>query len=45
MFEKYAAFVGAVFLQNVKERSDRHLDFFVTLRFDDDNYGPLRPGV
>jgi hypothetical protein len=26
--EKHAAFVAAIFLQNVKEQSDDHLDFF-----------------
>jgi len=33
---KYAAFVGAIFLQNVKEQSDDHLDFFITFHFDGD---------
>jgi hypothetical protein len=28
--ENYAAFVAAIFLQNVKEQSDDHLDFFIT---------------
>ena len=34
--EKYAAFVATIFLQNVKEQTDNHLDFFVTLHFDGD---------
>jgi hypothetical protein len=34
--EKYAAFVAAIFLQNVQEKTDDHLDFFITLHFDGD---------
>ena len=34
--EKYAAFVATIFIQNVKEQSDDHLDFFITVHFDGD---------